>query len=272
MEEFLKIFSYDFMLNAIIAGSFVAVSCAVIGVFLVLRKFSMIGDGLAHTSLATIALGMLLGFSPIVISIPLVIFASLFIMRLSQKATIWGDSAIGFVSATAVAIAVMLASLSKGFSNDLYNYLFGNILTITMQELWISVILSIIVVAVATIYYRDLFMLSFDEDFARVAGVKADFFNSLIIILTAIIVVLGIRLVGTMLISSLIIIPAITALQVSKNFKQTIILSVIFAVFSVVAGILSSFALNIPTGATIVLINGALFLGSLFIKTLRNRK
>jgi len=272
MEEFLKIFSYDFMLNAIIAGSFVAVSCAVIGVFLVLRKFSMIGDGLAHTSLATIALGMLIGFSPIAISIPLVILASLFIMRLSQKATIWGDSAIGFVSATAVAIAVMLASLSKGFSNDLYNYLFGNILTITMQELWISVILSVIVVAVATIYYRDLFMLTFDEDFARVAGVKADFFNSLIIILTAVIVVLGIRLVGTMLISSLIIIPAITALQVSKNFKQTIILSVIFAVFSVVAGILSSFALNIPTGATIVLINGALFLGSLFIKTLINRK
>ena len=266
IEEILKIFSYDFMLNAIIAGSFVSVSCAVIGVFLVLRKFSMIGDGLAHTSLATIAFGMLIGLSPIAVSIPLVIAASFFILRLSQKATIWGDSAIGFVSATAIAIAVMLASLSKGFNNDLYNYLFGNILTVSATELWACVIISIIVIAVVIIYYRDLFMLSFDEDFARVAGVKADFFNSLIIVLTAVIVVLGIRVAGTMLISSLIIIPAITALQISKSFKQTIIFSAVFAVFSVICGILLSFVLNIPTGATIVLINGALFLATLTVK------
>ncbi|MDR0303173.1 MAG: metal ABC transporter permease [Chitinispirillales bacterium] len=269
IEEILKIFSYDFMRNAIITGSFVAISSAIIGVFLVLRKFSMIGDGLAHTSLATIALGMLFGFSPIAISIPLVIAASLFILRLSQKATIWGDSAIGFVSATAIAAAVMLASLSNGFNNDLYNYLFGNILTVSTEELWISIILSVVVVGVVIFFYRDLFMLSFDEDFARVAGVNADFLNSLTIILTAIIIVLGVRVVGTMLISSLIIIPAITALQISKNFKQTIIFSTFFAVFSVISGILLSFAFNIPSGATIVLINGTLFLGILGIKMFR---
>ena len=268
MEELLRIFSFDFMRNAIIAGSFIAVSCAIVGVFLVLRKFSMIGDGLAHTSLATIALGMLLGFSPIAISIPLVVIASLLILLLTKKTTVWGDSAIGFVSTTAVAIAVMLASLSNGIGN-LHNYLFGNILTIQPSELWISVVLSAVVIGVVVVFYRDLFMLAFDEDFARVAGVKADFLNSLIIVLTAIIVVLGVRVVGTMLISALIIIPTITALQVSKSFKQTIVLSVIFAVFSVISGIMLSFVLDIPTGATIVLINGGLFLGSLVMKVVR---
>lgn len=269
LNEIAQVFQYDFMRNAIIAGIFVGISCAIVGVFLVLRKFSLIGDGLAHTSLATIALGMFLGIAPIAISIPLVIIASLFILRLSQKANIWGDSAIGFVSAMAVASAVLIASVSKGFNNDLYNYLFGNILAITNAELVASVILSVIVVVVLLIFYRDLFVLAFDEDFARVMGVKADFLNNLIIVLTAIIVVLGIRVVGTMLISSLIVIPAITALQISRNFKWTIILSVIFAVFSVVCGILLSFILDIPTGATIVLISGILFLLAFGVKLLK---
>jgi len=269
LNEIMQIFQYDFMVNAIIAGVFVGISCAVVGVFLVLRKFSLIGDGLAHTSLATIALGMLLGIAPIAISIPLVILASLFILRLSQKANIWGDSAIGFVSAMAIALAVLMASLSKGFNVDLFNYLFGNILAITMLELITSVILSAVVAGVLIVFYRDLFVLSFDEDFAKVVGVKVNFLNGLIIVLTAIIVVLGIRVVGTMLISSLIIIPAITALQISKNFKLTIILSVIFAVFSIVSGIMLSFVLNIPTGATIVLISGALFLTALSVKLLK---
>lgn len=270
LSEITEIFKYDFMVNAIIAGVFVGISCAVVGVFLVLRKFSLIGDGLAHTSLATIALGMLLGVAPIAISIPLVILASLFILRLSQKANIWGDSAIGFVSAMAVSAAVLMASLSKGFNNDLNNYLFGNILAITIPELITSVILSIIVAGVLLVFYRDLFVLAFDEDFAKVVGVKVDFLNGLIIVLTAVIVVLGIRVVGTMLISSLIIIPAITALQISKNFKLTIILSVVFAVFSIVLGILLSFILNIPTGATIVLISGILFLTAFLAKLLKN--
>ena len=259
MEELLRMFSFDFMRNAIIAGSFVAISCAIVGVFLVLRKFSMIGDGLAHTSLATIALGMLLGFSPITVSIPLVVIASLFILALTKKTALWGDAAIGFVSTTAVAIAVMLASLSKEIGN-LHNYLFGNILTIQTSELWISCALSLVVIGVVVVFYKDLFMLAFDEDFARVAGVKADFLNSLIIVLTAVIVVLGVRVVGTMLISALIIIPTITALQISKSFKQTIVFSALLAVFSVVGGIILSFLLDLPTGATIVLINAVLFL------------
>jgi len=268
MEELLSIFSYDFMRNALIAGSFVAMSCAIVGVFLVLRRFSMIGDGLAHTALATIALGMFVGLSPIAISIPLVVIASLLILWLTKKTAVWGDSAIGFVSTTAVAIAVMLASMSGKIGN-LENYLFGNILTIQSYELWLSIILSATVIGVVIAFYRDLFMLAFDEDFARVSGVKADFLNSLIIVLTAIIVVLGVRVVGAMLISALIIIPTITALQVSKSFKQTIALAAFFAVFSVIGGIILSFILNAPTGAIIVLINAALFLGTLLLKVLK---
>jgi zinc transport system permease protein len=269
VQRFLEMFSYDFMLNAFAAGFFTAVSCAIIGVFLVLRKFSMIGDGLAHTSLATIALGMFLGVSPIGISIPLVAAASFFILRLTQKAALWGDSAIGFVSAAAIAFAVIIASLSKGFNGDLSAYLFGNILAISPTELWICAVLSLAAVIFVVIYYRDLFALSFDEDFAKVIGVKADMLNSAIILFTAVTVVLGVRIVGTMLISSLIIIPAITALQISKSFKQTIVLSAAFAVFSVVSGISLSFFLDIPAGATIVLINVVSFLCAFAVKIIR---
>jgi zinc transport system permease protein len=259
LTELFAAFQFQFMQNALIAGVFIAISCAIIGVFLVLHKFSMIGDGLAHVSLATVALGLLIGVSPIFISIPLVMGASLFILKLSQKSNVWGDSAIGFVASVAVALAVLIASVADGFNVDLFSYLFGTILAITQTEVLLSVILSIITISIVILYYHDLFTLTFDSEFARVSGIKVDFLNSLLVMVTAVIVVLGVRVVGTMLVSSLIVIPAITALQVAKGFKSTIIISVASAVFSVVIGISLSYLLDIPSGATIVLVNALLF-------------
>jgi len=269
INEIAAAFSYDFMRNALAAGIFIGISCAIIGVFLVLRRFSMVGDGLAHTSLATIALGMLLGVSPIWISIPLVIAASFFILRLSQKANVWGDSAIGFVSAVSVALAVIIASRAKGFNNDLNNYLFGNILAVSQGEILLSLALFAVIATLTAIFYRDLFALSFDEDFARVIGIKAGIINHFLIALTAIVVVLGIRLVGTMLVSSLIIIPALSALQISANFRQTIILSMVFSVISVLFGILLSYVFDVPTGAAVVLLNALIFFAALAVKRIK---
>ena len=268
-SELFSAFQFQFMQNAMIAGVFIAISCAIIGVFLVLHKFSMIGDGLAHVSLATVAIGLLIGVSPIYVSIPLVMGASLFILKLSQKSNVWGDSAIGFVASVSVALAVLIASVADGFNIDLLSYLFGTILAISQGEVILSVVLSIITISIVIFYYHDLFTLTFDPEFARVSGIKVDFLNSLLVMLTAIIVVLGVRIVGTMLISSLIVIPAITALQVAKGFKSTIIISILSAVFSVVVGISLSYLLDIPSGATIVLVNATLFGLAFGVKRLR---
>lgn len=259
LAEIFHAFQYEFMQNALIAGSFIGISCALIGVFLVLRKFSMIGDGLAHVSLATVALGLLLGVAPIAISLPLIILASLFILKLAERANLWGDSAIGFVSSVSVALAVIITSVSDGFNVDLFSYLFGSILEITRLEVYLSVILSVITVATIIAFYHDLFSLSFDEKFAQVTGIRVKSLNALLVILTGIIVVLGVRVVGTMLVSSMIVIPAITALQLARGFKMTLVLSVIFSLFAVLFGIVLSYPLGLPSGATIVLVNAALF-------------
>lgn len=270
ISQIIEALQFEFIRNAIIAGSFIAITCAVIGVFLVLRKFSMIGDGLAHVSLSTVALGLLLGVSPIYISIPLVIIASLLILRLTEKTAIWGDSAIAFVSSVAVASAVMIASLSNGFNVDLFSYLFGSILAISTTEVWLSVALSVITIIIISLNYHELFALTFDEQFAQVTGVKTKLLNNLLVSLTGIVVVLGVKVVGTMLVSSLIVIPVISALQIGIGFKRTILLAAGSSLFSVVFGILISYVADTPAGATIVLINSVLFLGSFGLNRIKS--
>lgn len=269
-NQIFEALQFAFIRNALLAGSFIAITCAIIGIFLVLKKFSMIGDGLAHVSLATVALGLLLGVSPIYISIPLVIISSLLILRLSEKTAIWGDSAIAFVSSVSVALAVMIASLSKGFNVDLFSYLFGSILAISNTEVWLSVGLSIVTIIIITLNYQDLFALTFDSQFAQVSGVKTKLLNNLLVVLTGTVVVLGVRVVGTMLVSSLIVIPVISSLQIGLGFKRTIVLAALFSLFSVISGILLSYVADTPAGATIVLINSTLFLGAFGVKRLKS--
>lgn len=251
--------SYDFILKALLVGSLISICCSFLGVFIVLKKHSMIGDGLAHVSFASVAIALLLNASPLLISIPVVVFSSFLILKLNEKANIHGDAAIGLVSSFAVAFGVLISSVSKGFNVDLFSYLFGSILVIGDLDVLLSVILSIIVISVIVFFYNEMFAVSYDEEFSRVIGLKVNTMNYLISILTSITIVLGIRVVGTMLISSLIIFPTVTALQVSKGFKSTILISSIVSVTCVVFGVFLSFILNIPTGATIVGLNALCF-------------
>ncbi len=264
--DILTILSYGFIQRAFIAGVFVAIVCALLGTFLVLRNLSLIGDGLSHVSFGAIALGLFFGFYPIYIAIPVVVLASLLILKLTEKAKLYGDAAIGIVSSVGIASGVILASVSRGFNVDLFSYLFGNILSISQEDVFLSVFLSGVVVMVVILFYQDLFSLTFSQELAQVSGVKTNKISSFLVILTAITVVLSVRVVGIMLISSLLILPAVTSLQISRGFKMTLLLGALFAAVSVVLGIFISFIFNIPTGATIVLVNFGMFCLAYFVK------
>lgn len=256
---------YAFVQRAIVAGCFMALGCSFLGVFLVLRRFSLIGDGLAHVSFATVAIALLLDAQPILVSIPLVALASLVILHLTEKARVYGDAAIGLVSSFGIALGVIIASTAGGFNVDLFGYLFGNILSVSSLEVWFTAGISLLVVLITTIFYHDLFSITFDEDYAQVMGIKVKIINHILIILTSLIVVLGIKIVGTMLVSSLIILPAISALQIMRSFKATIALAGVFAVVSVIVGIYTSYVLNYPSGATIVMVNFVFFTACLIL-------
>jgi zinc transport system permease protein len=251
--------SYAFVQRALIAGIFIALSCAALGCFLVLRRFAMIGDGLAHVGFASAALALVLGASPLALSIPMVMLLSLWILRLGEKTTLYGETAIGLVCSLSMAAGVLLASAGGGFNVDLYSYLFGSILAIKETELILSVALSAAVILIIKIFYRELFSITYDEEFAKVSGIKTGLVGKLLILLTALTVVLGLRVVGTLLISSLIIFPAVTALQLSRGFKATLLIAMACGVISVTAGIIFSFWCDLPTGATIVMVNFLLF-------------
>lgn len=259
MDMILEIFKYEFMQRAVIVGVLIAISSAMLGVFLVLKKYSMIGDGLAHVSFASVAIALLLNTSPLYLSIPIVIVASLFILRLNEHTKLSGDAAIGLVSSFSVALGVLITSVSTGFNVDLFSYLFGSILTIGESDVILSLGLAAIVVTFIIIFYNDLFAITHDESFASVMGVNTKMMNTLIATLTAITIVLGIRVVGTMLISSMIIFPTVTALQFSRSFKASIIIATVISVLSVVTGVIISYILNFPSGATIVMINALFF-------------
>jgi len=271
IKLFMEALKYKFIQHALAAGSLIAVSCAVLGVFLVLKKQSMMGDGLAHVSFATIAVALLLGASPLLVSIPLVIAASFIINFLNKKAQVHGDAAIGLLSAVSLAAGVMMASLAEGINMDLNSYLFGSILSIGSTDVIISVFLSLAVIGAILLFYPGLFSVTFDEEFARVRGLNISFYNSLISVLASVTIVLGIRVVGTLLISSLIIFPAVSALQVSGSFKGTILRAGLISVFSVVAGIFISFIYDLPTGSAIVMLNAAIFVLLFTYKKVRSR-
>jgi len=266
--EIVQLFHYDFINRAIIAGSFIALLCSVLGVVLVLKRLSLIGDGLAHVTFGSVALALFLKVQPMYVSVPIVAFSSLLILKVTEKARLYSDAAIGIVSAVGVSGGVLLAGLAAGFNVDLFSYLFGNILSVTVGEVAMSVCLSTIVLLVIVFRYDELLSMSFDEEFARTSGVDTSRLNALLAVLTAVTVVLAMKLVGVMLTSALLIMPAVSAFQVARSFKGTMFFAALFAVLSVWIGILVSFLLDLPTGATIVLLNFAFFVVLYLIKVL----
>jgi zinc transport system permease protein len=253
-----EILSFAFIQRAIFAGSLIAAVCSILGVFLILRRMSLIGDGLAHTTFGSVAVVLLLGASPLYVTLaalPLVMISSLAILKLTRTKKIFGDAAIGVVSSIGIAVGIVLASLSGGYNVDLFSYLFGNILTVNQTELLLSLIIFIIVAGSVFFFYHDLFAVTFDEELARSMGIKTNRINMILFILTAVAAVLAMKVTGIMLVSALLILPPLTALQLSVSFKTTIVASVIFSVLSVICGIILSFLLNIPAGGTIVICN-----------------
>ena len=269
---FLEIFQYGFLLRALAAGSLIAALCAVLGVFLVLRRLSLIGDGLAHVTFGSVALALFLRFQSAyatAAAIPAVLLAALGILKLAERARIYGDAAIGIVSSLGIAAGIMLASMAGGFNVDLFSYLFGNILSISPFELGQTAVLFVIVCLTVIVFYHDLFAITFDEELARTSGIRVDRINAVLVLLTALTVVLAMKVVGIMLISALLILPAVTSLQVARGFRTAILLAVLLGVLSVVAGIVISFLGNLPAGATIILVNFTLFLVSFGLRKLR---
>ena len=264
--EFIEFLDYGFVQRAVIAGSFIAILCSILGLFLVLRRLSLIGDGLAHVTFGGVAVGLLFKVSPLYASIPVVMLGGYGILKLMEKARLYGDAAIGIVSAAGIALGVLIASLAGGFNVDLLSYLFGNILSVSSEEVALSAVMSLTVLGVIGLFYHELISVTFDEDLAKVSGVKTKTMNAILVMLTAVTVVLAMRLVGVMLVSALLILPAVSAFHVARSFKAAIFLSSSFGVLSVLVGIFVSFSWNLPAGATIVLLNIVVFF---FVLTLK---
>ncbi len=254
----IEILSYGFIQRALLAGTLIAVLCSVLGVFLVLRRLSLIGDGLAHVTFGGTAIALslkLYSASSLLVSLPVVLLSSLGILKLTEKARLGGDSAMGIVSALGISAGIILASVGGGYNVDLLSYLFGNILSITTQEVGIAFVLFCVVLLLLSLFFSDLFAIAFDEELAHVSGIRTTTINAVLVLLTALSVVLAMKLVGIMLISSLLILPAVSALQLARSFKACVVLAALQGGCSVVAGIFLSFASNLPTSAMIVLLN-----------------
>ena len=252
ISEFL---SYGFVQRGLLAGSLVAVICAILGVFLVLKRLSLIGDGLSHVCLTGVALGLLTQTSPLYMSVPVVLAASLGILKMMDKVKIYGDAAIGIVSAAGLAAGILITALAGGFNADLFGFLFGSILTVGRAEVLGCAVLLAALGLFLLFYYRDLIAASFDEAFARTRGIAVKRLNAVLIVFTSLAVVLAFKVVGIFLISALIIVPPVAALLLARTFKQVLCWACGLALLSVWSGVYLSFVFNIPSGATIILVN-----------------
>ncbi|MFA7208783.1 MAG: metal ABC transporter permease [Parcubacteria group bacterium] len=263
---FENIFQYGFIVRGLEAGIIVAIIAPLIGIFLVLRRYSLIADTLAHVSLAGIAIGLWLGINPVVTAIISAVAASLGIEKLRTSKRLFGESALALFLSGSLALAVVILGLANGFNASLLNYLFGSIVTVSAADVRMIFILAFVVVSVLGIFYKQLVYVTFDEEAARISGVPTRLVNSILIILSALTVALAIPIVGVLLISALIVIPVVTALQFRKNFTWTIIYAEAVSLFSVIAGIWTSFYFDLATGGSIVLVMLAVFAGTLAVR------
>lgn len=254
-DTVIEMLSYPFMTRAFLVGSLVALCSALLGVSLVLKRYSMIGDGLSHVGFGAMAIAAAMNAAPLTIAIPVVIVAAILLLRISGNAKIKGDAAIALISTTSLAVGVMVISLTTGMNTDVYNYMFGSILAMSAEDVKLSIVLSVFVLILFIVFYHKIFAITFDETFARATGVKAGVYNTLIAVLTAVTIVLGMRMMGALLISSLIIFPALTSMRVCRTFKSVIINAAVISVVCLIAGVTLSYVAATPAGASVVLAN-----------------
>jgi zinc transport system permease protein len=271
MFDLLKeMFSYAFLVRAVIVGALVSICAALLGVSLVLKRYSMIDTGLSNVGFGSLALATALNKAPLVVAIPVVIAAAFLLLRLSENSKIKGDAAVALISTGSLAIGVIIISQSTGMNTDVCNYLFGSILAMSKTDVYLSVALSVTVLFLFILFYNKLFAITFDETFAKTAGIKTDLYNMLIALLTALTIVLGMRMMGAMLISSLIIFPALSSMRVFKKFKSVTVCSAVISILCFFTGVVISYIYATPTGASVVLINLFVFVVFWFAEFLRN--
>ena len=269
--DLMQMFSYPFMQRALIAGVLVSLCAALLGVSLVLKRYSMIGDGLSHVSFGALAIAVALEMTPLYFSIPVVVLAAFFLLRMASHPRWNSDAAIAVMSASSLAIGIIVISRTTGMTTDVDNYMFGSVLAMTREDVALSALLCITVLVLFILFYHKLFAVTFDENFSRATGMKVERYNTLLAVLTALTIVLGMRMMGAMLISSLIIFPALTAMRLFKSFRGVVVCSAVTSVACFCAGLTASFVLSTPVGASVVAANLGLFLLSCLAAALRRR-
>lgn len=271
MNGIIEMLSYPFASRAIIAGILISLCGALLGVNLVLKRFSMLGDGLSHVAFGAAAVALAVGAAPLQISIPVVVIAAFALLRLRDSGKMRGDAAIALVSSGSLAVGIIVASLTTGMNTDINNYMFGSILALSKSDVIAAVILAAVVLTLYCLFYRNIFACTFDEGFARASGVGVGFYNSLIAVLTAVTVVIGMRIMGALLISSIMTFPALSSMRVCKHYKTVVITSAAVSVAAFMTGLMLSFAYDMPAGASVVVVNLAIFIVMSVIGKIKER-
>jgi zinc transport system permease protein len=263
----LEIFQYGFMVRAILAGLIIGLIAPLIGTFLVAKKYALIADTLAHVSLVGVAIGLLVGIYPIYSALLVTMIVAVIIEKLRTDQHLSGETALAIFLSGGLATAIVLLSLSKGFNVDIFSYLFGSIATVTSIDLWLMLILGIIVVSTVIIFYQQLFYIAFDEETAAASGIDVKKLNLLLLLLTATVVGMAIRVVGALLIGALMVIPVVTASKLANSFRKTLLISIFISLISVIFGLIAAFYINLPAGGTIVIVSLLFFCLTLIFKS-----
>ncbi len=264
-DKFMMYLQYPFVRYALIVGILIALCSSLLGVTLVLKRFSFIGDGLSHVAFGAIAIASVFNLTnKMLLVLPVTIISAVLLLRTGQNAKIKGDAAIAMISVGALAFGYLIMNIfstSSNLSGDVCSTLFGStsILTLTQKEVWVCIVLSIAVVIIFVLFYNKIFAVTFDENFAKAAGTSADTYNLLIAIVIAVIIVLAMNLVGSLLISALVIFPALSAMRIFRSFKSVTIFSAILSVICAFGGMVISILAGTPVGSTIVAVDVAAF-------------
>ncbi|WP_457749531.1 metal ABC transporter permease [Sulfurimonas sp.] len=260
-----EMFDYDFMQRAFVAGLFIAALASISGNFVVLRRYSLMSETLAHSALVGVAVGLVAGYNPLWVAVGVAIGAAWLIEYLRSAFSLYSDAILAIILSGSLAIAVIIVSLGGAFNNSLFSYLFGSILSVTNEDVMTIVVVGSISLLFLLLFSKELYFIAYDEEVAKTSGIKVKFLNFLLVTVVAIIIALSIRVVGSLLIGALMVIPTVAALQYRVGFRNTMLISLFFAIFSVIFGMSLSYYYALPSGATIVLSIIVIFIISLVI-------
>lgn len=274
------IFHYQFLQNAFITGIMIGILAPLLGVFIVVRRLSLIADALSHVTLAGIAASLLLekyiaafsGLNPVYLGMVFSVGGSLFIEKLRAVYKHYQELAIPIILSSGIGLGVIFISLANGFNTDLFSYLFGSVSAVSRTDLWVIFVISIVVILVIVLLFKELFLLSFDEEHAKASGIAAKSIHFIFIVMVALVIAASMRIVGILLVSSLMTLPVAASIRIAKGFKQTIFLSVVFGEISVLGGLFTAYYLNLAPGGTIVMIAVIILILAIFYKKLSINK